>query len=71
MSTVRAQVLQLNQVGALHVKTRASFPLQEANDMMDDTNWSTPLTHDEFKTVLDKHPIGEAITREAVHIVQA
>jgi thiol-disulfide isomerase/thioredoxin len=31
---------------------------QEAHDMMDDTNWSTPVTKDEFKAALQKHPIA-------------
>jgi hypothetical protein len=33
--------------------------LQDAHGMMDDTNWSTPLTKQAFKDAVDKFPIGE------------
>jgi hypothetical protein len=29
--------------------------------MMDDSNWSTPLTHQAFKDATDKFPIGACV----------
>lgn len=34
--------------------------MQDAHGMMDDSNWSTPLTQQAFKDATARFPIGEA-----------
>jgi hypothetical protein len=38
--------------------------LQDAHGMMDDSNWSTPLTHQAFKDATDKFPIGACVAEQ-------
>ena len=47
--------------GAWQQVLTSEHQLQDAHGMMDDTNWSTPLTKQAFKDAVDKFPIGERL----------